>query len=371
MRNTQAIASTRPAGAVRPHVRALVCCLLAVLMAFAGLTCAIPARDAWAVTEDIEAEISEEQAAVEQTAAAYNDAVARVAELDAQIADNEARIAELEDELPTQRASSAEAVRDLYKLQQNGGSMISALLAAQSIGEFLSQLDSLTRIFGHYSDEAAELAAMLEELEQTRASLDEARVEAVEQQEAAEQALAEAQAARERAQQEAIARAEAERAAAEEAARQAEQQQQQDQQQSVDSGTALAPPTNDGADWSTDKTAFVQQWAPRIDAYLAGSPLAGQGTAFASAAWDYGVDPRWSPAISTVESSKGAVCFRPYNAWGWGSSSWSSWPEAINAHVAGLARGYGYTLTIEAAQKYCPPNWEHWYSRVGAEMNLI
>ncbi len=31
----------------------------------------------------------------------------------------------------------------------------------------------------------------------------------------------------------------------------------------------------------------------RIDSYLAGSPLSGQGATFAAAAWDYGVDPRF------------------------------------------------------------------------------
>ncbi len=133
----------------------------------------------------------------------------------------------------------------------------------------------------------------------------------------------------------------------------------------------VTPPSEDGADWSSDKTTFVESWAGRIDAYLAGSPLSCQGAVFAAAAWDYGVDPRFSPAISCVESSKGAACFLPYNAWGWGSISWGSWEEAIDAHVRGLARGYGYTLSEEAAKKYCPPNWQHWYSRVGEEMSRI
>ena len=123
--------------------------------------------------------------------------------------------------------------------------------------------------------------------------------------------------------------------------------------------------------WSTSKTEFVNQWAGRINNYLSGSPLEGYGSNFASAAWDYGVDPRWSPAISYVESSMGAVCFRPYNAWGWGSSGWSSWPEAIDAHVSGLARVYGATLTYEAAQQYCPPSAGHWYNECLEQMNEI
>ena len=133
----------------------------------------------------------------------------------------------------------------------------------------------------------------------------------------------------------------------------------------------LEQPSDDGADWTADQTAFINEWSTRIDAYLAGSALAGQGTTFAKAAWDYGVDPRWSPAIAFTESTLGANCFMPYNAWGWGSASWSSWEEAIPAHVSGLARGYGYTISIENAQKYCPPNWEAWYNRTLEQMNMI
>ena len=80
---------------------------------------------------------------------------------------------------------------------------------------------------------------------------------------------------------------------------------------------------------------------------------------------------RWSPAISFTESSKGAVCFLPHNAWGWGSVSWDSWEEAIDAHVRGLARGYGYTISLDAARKYCPPNAVAWYERTLGQMNLI
>lgn len=124
-------------------------------------------------------------------------------------------------------------------------------------------------------------------------------------------------------------------------------------------------------DWSVGKEAFVTEWTGRIDSYLEGSPLSGYGSVFAEAAWDNGVDPRWSPAISNTESSKGAVCFRPNNAWGWGDSGWSDWETAIRAHVAGLGSGYGYSITPEAAQKYCPPTWRDWYNNTIGEMASI
>ena len=128
---------------------------------------------------------------------------------------------------------------------------------------------------------------------------------------------------------------------------------------------------NDDGGTLSDRDEFIAEWAPRIDAYLAGTPTEGQGVNYAATAWKYCIDPRWSPAISNTESSKGRVCIRPHNAWGWGSSSWDSWEEAIDAHVGGLSRGYGYTISEEAAQKYCPPNWQGWYERTLDQMNMI
>ena len=124
-------------------------------------------------------------------------------------------------------------------------------------------------------------------------------------------------------------------------------------------------------DWSVGHDAFMAEWTPRIDAYLAGSPLEGHGATFAQAAWDNGVDPRWSPAISNTESGKGSICFRDYNAWGWGSSDWEDWDSAIKDHVAGLGRAYGYSITVAAAQMYCPPNWSNWYADTLSEMASI
>ncbi len=173
---------------------------------------------------------------------------------------------------------------------------------------------------------------------------------------------------------------EAARRAAEEAARKeeeariaaAQEARAAQQAQAAREGSAAAIAALGEVDWSVGKEAFLAEWTARIDAYLAGSPLAGQGATFAEAAWANGVDPRWSPAISNTESSKGAVCFRPYNAWGWmGTTTWGSWEEAINAHVAGLASYYGYSITVANAQKYCPPTYQDWFNKTIAQMQLI
>lgn len=125
-------------------------------------------------------------------------------------------------------------------------------------------------------------------------------------------------------------------------------------------------------DWSVGHDAFVEHWSARIDAYLSGSPLSGQGTTFAEAAWANGLDPRLSPAISNTESSKGAVCFLPYNAWGWGQSSWGSWESAIWGHASGLAAGgYGPMVTYAGAKRYCPPTYDSWYKNTMSEVARI
>lgn len=174
-------------------------------------------------------------------------------------------------------------------------------------------------------------------------------------------------------------RAEQERIAADNAAAlermAAEKAKQGVEVQAAEIDAAPAPETVEyslpAVDWTVGGEAFVAEWAARIDAYLAGSPLEGYGSVFAEAAWENGVDPRWSPAISNTESSKGAVCFRSYNAWGWGSSGWGDWETAIRAHVSGLASAYGYSITVGAAQTYCPPNWANWYNDTLGQMSLI
>ena len=168
---------------------------------------------------------------------------------------------------------------------------------------------------------------------------------------------------------------EAARKAAEEAARREEEariaaaEAKRAEQEAVQADTALAQLSE--VDWNVGKDAFIAEWTTRIDNYLVGTALAGYGNVFAEAAWENGVDPRFSPAISNTESTNGAHCFKSCNAWGWGDSSWSSWEEAIRAHVAGLANGYGYTLSYENAAKYCPPNTAHWFNNTLSQMQQI
>lgn len=282
----------------------------------------------------------------------------------------------------------------MYRIQQDSGQLIELVLSAESFDEFLASLEYLDSIQRWNQTQINQLKTTQDELAATQEALENAKLAVDEEKDRAQRALVEAQTIREeaqrraqeeakaqaeaaqRAQEEAEAKAKAEAAAAAEAeAEKKEQDASPEASEQPSGGTSseggVDSPTPDNADWSSDKASFVSAWSARIDAYLVGSPLSGQGRTFAEAAWTYGVDPRWSPAISNTESSKGAHCFLSHNAWGWGDVSWDSWEEAINAHVRGLARGYGYTISVDAAKKYCPPNWQHWYNATLAQMNLI
>ena len=328
---------------------------------------------------DATEELQQAQAAVQESIAAYDEAVAYVEQIQADITANEERIAQLEEELPEMRERAAESMRTLYRMQQGSSGLIELMLSADSFFDLITTIQYLEFIQSHNTDALESLISLSNELEETKAELDEqlaeaeeALAEADEALEAAEEAYAQLQA-----QIEAQAEAEeAERLAAIAAAEEALEEDDEDTTFVTETGNEASvetPTTSDPTtvDPGSDKDAFIAEWGARIDSYLAGSPMAGLGEVFAEAAWTYGVDPRFSPAIAMVESTLGRYCFLPYNAWGWGSSSWSSWEEAIWAHVRGLAVGYGGQLTYAGAKKYCPSNADYWYSSVLANMERI
>ena len=280
-------------------------------------------------------------------------------------------------------------------------------MSSDNFYDLLTTIQYLDVIQNHSNDAVEELNNLSTELAQTQSSLDIQKKQAEKEQENVQETLDEAIEARERLEEEIAAQAAAEaaarQAALEEAIRAVEAAKARQEQERAEAA-AQANPTNPDAaedqsgsddtsfttesgeqvevqipesanpsevDWQSDRETFISEWAPRIDAFLAGSPLDGQGATFAGAAWDNGCDPRLSPSIAMVESSLGRYCFLPHNAWGWGSSSWSSWEEAIYAHAEGLAAGYDGHLTLEGAKKYCPPNWAYWYLTVLSCMEQI
>lgn len=278
-----------------------------------------------------------------------DEAQARITDYEARLESTEAEITLMEEKLLYAQELADAAVIERYKTQKHGADLIDALLASPDFNELVEQVTYVERIaevdlgaLRARRNEMKGLKLKKKVLEYEHSVIGK-RLEVITSE------LEQATAARDEAQRKADL-------------------------------VANAHLTPDGADWGAGEERFIAVWAPRIDAYFAGSPLAGQGKAFAKAAWANHVDPRFSPGISNIESSKGQFCIRPYNAWGWGAadsdpyglaSEWESWEEAIDAHVSGLARGYGYTISEAGAQSYCPGNWEEWYAYTIAQMNSI
>lgn len=336
--------------------------VIGAALAFALSGTALSPVTALAVTQETEAQLTETQKKLEDSAAAYDKASENVAKLQAQIDENNALIAELEAKLPEQQSKARQVMRDMYKYEKGSNPFMSFILNSQSFDEFFTQMAYMNQIKDSNTSALEELNDTQEQLEQTKVELEQAKAKADAEAKIASEALAEAQKLREAAQKQ------ADREAASELA--ALQQASSELAGGAENTDVILPDTS-GVNWNTDEASFIAEWSARIDAYLAGSPLEGYGSNFAAAAWKYGVDPRWSPAISNTESSKGTYCFRQHNAWGWGAIDFASWEEAIDTHVRGLARGYGYTISVQAAKKYCPPNWYHWYNNTLAEMNRI
>lgn len=368
--------------ASRP-ARMITCAALAV--AFAATPVISPISTAWAVSAETQAEINEAASQVDEYAAAYQEASDKLAELEAQIEENTSRIAEIEEELPAQQEAAAAAMRDSYKYRQGANPLVSLVLKSESLSEFITSCVYMDQIQSANNEAIESLNAAQEELEQKKAELDSAKVQAEAEKQKAEEALEAAQQARAAAQAKAEAEAAAELAALQ--AQSAAEQSAAGEGTGTSGGNPYSDATNSGTtvsggvaaggvNWNMGYDEFINEWTSRIDAYLAGTPLSGYGRTFAEAAWNTGTDPRWSPAISCIESSKGLYCANSFNAWGLsavggGWMGFGSWTEAINYHVSYLRNYYGTTITPAAAQKYCPPTWQDWYNKVSSQMNMI
>lgn len=234
------------------------------------------------------------EAQVKSSADAYNDAILRQEELTAEIAELDARIAELEAKLPAQRERSDESIRALYKYEYDSSSVLMMLLESKSVTDMLAIVDSYNWIIEYNTSEIQRAIQMESDLRNARQQLETDKADVDKAAQDALTSLQEAREARERV---------AARAAAAQAAEQQANQniinsssataEEKEAANAANSSASSASSSNVG--WSSDKSQFVNEWAPRINAYLSGSPMSGTGVAYAAAAWDNGVDPRWAP----------------------------------------------------------------------------
>ena len=396
----------------RPYGRAIAAVALGLAMTVGGAWALGPTiGNAHADSKETLAQLRQEVSAKSQ---AYNEAMEATAQAQADVEDCRARIADIESRIPGAQEKAATAMVTQYKFSQNSAGLLNVILSSDGFENFVATLTYLNTVQTYTSGQLEGLLELQDELEQEQANLEGLLAEAQQAEDEAAEALAQVQAAADEAEA---------RVAEEEAARQAALAAQAAAAASRDQSTVTTE-----TDSSTGETIFIEtkpdgttervdedraneiinsnqnanqgssesggstpepepdpepsepggstgdstvdSWAARIDAYLAGSTLSGYGRVFAQAALAYGVDPRWSPAISCIESTMGAYCFRPYNAWGWMGHSFSSWEEAIWAHVEYLGYMYGGKLTMDAANIYCDPG-EEWYYAVLGEMESI
>ena len=218
--------------------------------------------------------LEELQAKVEQTNSDYDAANQRVAEL-------QKDIAEIEQQIPEQRLKAAESIRAMYRMQQDSMGIIDLLLSADNFNDLIAVIQYLEIIQNKNSDAINHLVDLSKELSDTQSSLNAQMAEAEKQKKAAEDAMNAAIASREQLQAEQAAQAAAEAAAAAEALKEASTETTFTNASGNTTEVTTPPaPAAQNVDWSSDKTNFVSSWGARIDAYLAGSPLAGYGSTF-------------------------------------------------------------------------------------------
>lgn len=328
-----------------------------------------------------EYKILKDETAIEQLTNDYKDAQEKLARANEEISAIQSEMDALEQNIPVQQERSDRAVKAQYKAQSEPLAILEVLFKADSLNQFLKQAEYIERVSEANLTEMSRLLDMKEECDIAQQEQQRIKSEADGQVESAAAKLSAEQEKR------AIRQATGLATSVTQARTQGGKksvgvaydggEQPEDYKEAATKDTAAL---SDGADWYSDRDEFIAEWAERIDAYLKGSAMEGQGANFAKAAWKYNIDPRWSPAISNTESSKGAVCIRPHNAWGWGAADvdphglaleWKSWEEAIDAHVKGLSNGYGYTISMNGAKKYCPNTWQSWYNKTLAQMSKI
>lgn len=106
------------------------------------------------------------------------------------------------------------------------------------------------------------------------------------------------------------------------------------------------------------------------------SPMVSQAETYIEVADTYGLDWKFLPAISGVESGFGAVLLGgSYNPFGWGGGYiyFDSWEDGIETVGSQLAERFPEgTRTPEAiGPTYCPPNTAYWIAGVNQFMSEL
>ena len=271
---TAALIASKPA-------RIITSAALAVALTATPMLSPVAAYAASQATQD---QLSAAQQKIEAATSAYNDARTKLDDLQKQIDSNEASIEEIEAKLPEQQAKASSAMRDLYKYQKGTNPIVSFLVNAQSLGEFITTCKYTNQITSSSVDEIEELNNMQTELEQNKAELQQAKSQLEAEQKNAEDALAQAQQLRSEAQAKAeqenaaeLAKLEADKAAAAEKLSGEGVSGSNSSSQATNTNTTIDTTVNNSNTGSSDYDSFINEWTSRIDNYLAGLPYGRPG----------------------------------------------------------------------------------------------
>ena len=294
---------------VNRPARAITCAVLAVALTAAPV---LSPTIAFAVSEETQAELDSANQKVDDSMSAYNDAIAKLETLQAQIDENTAAIEQLEQEIPEKQQAASDAMREMYKYQQGSNQLVGVMVGSSSLSDFITSSTYMSQIQDSNSQTIEELNDMQAELEQKRTELEEQKKQLEEEKQKAADALAAAQQERQQAQAQAETAAELAAAAADTNPGEGTGVSGENPySNATESGQEANVVVTPGVDWTMSREEFIAEWTGRIDAYLAGSPLAGYGATFAAAAWDYGVDPRCRPPSPASRAARAPTAPTP------------------------------------------------------------
>ena len=258
--------------AVRAVARLACTAGLSASLVLGGSALFAPAQ-AFAASAETEAELAQLQQQIADAEATYQNSVNQAADLQKQIDEVANEILDLEQNtIPAQKDRAAEAASALYKMQCNSPNIVSLLLQADSLDDFISSTKYLTVIQDEHTDELNRLNDMEDELNSKMADLSSKQNEVAAQQQQASAALESVQQAAAQVQAKADAENAAEaQAAAEAAARAAAEQAAREQAAQQQAAAATDTTSTSSPDGTTGAAASAPTPAPAPSAPSSGS----------------------------------------------------------------------------------------------------
>ncbi len=244
--------------AVRAIARLACTAGLTASLVLSGSAVLAPAQ-AWAASASTEAELAKLTQQISEAEATYQESVAQADSLQEEINSVADEILDLEQNvIPAQRERAADAASQLYKMQCNTPNLVSLLLQADSMEDFISSSKYLTVIQDEHTAELQRLSEVEDDLNAKMADLNAKQTEVATEQQKASDALASVQSAAAEVQKKADAENAAEAQAAAEAAQRAAAEQAAREQAAAEqhsAATETAPSEPSGSSQSSSNSS--------------------------------------------------------------------------------------------------------------------